>query len=383
MPNRVVITGVGAWTPLGPAWSDVVEGMQSGRCALQPMGKRMPAQPEIFAGIVGDLKPFRRQFPQVKPPLPSPLARMLLVATRESLVHASVSQADYERVGLFVNRNRGPSSIVAKALLPVLRKGPRKMSPLQFSRTVANAPLGVTATTLGVRGPGLLTMGGGGIGPVFDEVRAGYPGPIVCAGIDEVDGHTYRAAIENGHAAAVRDPADYRPGEPGSSLPAFGEAAAAAVFESYECATSRGVQPRVELLAITQGIDRHVRARADLVGWGAVTAQGWLETCQDALELAGVAPEQVAIHVGGANGHPAVDRAEADGLRQLGREDLIAQRHLPKRIVGETLGAAMNLGLAWAYHQLVAFDHPSGSVALVTNTEFHALHVAAVLRSLP
>ncbi|MGB1277608.1 MAG: beta-ketoacyl synthase N-terminal-like domain-containing protein, partial [Nannocystaceae bacterium] len=321
--HRVVITGIGAWTAYGPSWEACLAGVAARQHAFSPFGKRMPERPDLHAGLVHKLAPFRPLFPQVKPPLPSALSRMLLVATKEALTSAELDPSEQRpEIGMYVNRNRGPSSIVSKVLLPVLRKGPKKMSPLKFSRTVANAPLGVATTVLGLRGPGLLTMGGGAVMVGWDAVRAGLAGPIVCAGIDEIDGHTFQAGIDNGHFAGVTTVEGYRPGTEGSCLPIPGEAAVSLVLETGASADARGVSPLARCLSVERALDPNVHARPELTGWGAATGAGLQSVCQRALDQATISASQLHLHVGGQNGAPAIDAAETAMLAGLGRSDL-------------------------------------------------------------
>ena len=156
---------MGAWTPHGVGWPALWTGLLEGRHAFEPVGDDFGPDPRLLAGRIRDLQPFRDAFPSVKPPLPISVTRMAMVAAQQAL--AGLDPALRSNYGVMLNRSRGPARVVADIMKPVLAGGPRKTSPLLFSQSVANAPLGAIATAFGLRGPHLLTLGGGAIMVAF------------------------------------------------------------------------------------------------------------------------------------------------------------------------------------------------------------------------
>lgn len=386
--ERVLVTGYGLWTPAGVGRDAFASCVAERRPAFtawgeplvqQRMGERKAELESLEAGLIADLAPFRALFPEIKPPLPAALSQIAMVAAREALLHAGlVEPAQRERVGAIFNRNRGPASIVAKSMLPVLQHGPKKMSPLLFSQAVANAPLGALTVALNLRGPNLLTMGAGALQIAFDEVAEGRTASVLCGAMEEVEAHSFLAALENGFIGQATE------AKPEGIAP-FGEGAAAFVLQSVQ---PRGgqlpspVQPRAELMAVEQGLDPALKAPSELRGWGQVSAEGLTAVCELALDNAGIAPEQLTRFAGGANGHPGPELAQRGALQQLGCAHLSKDNPRLPFLLGDGYGLGLYLNLAWAVAALAdAGSKGQLQHALVTHTDFHGQHTAVVLRS--
>jgi 3-oxoacyl-[acyl-carrier-protein] synthase II len=358
---KVVITGIGAVTPFGV-------GFPAFRAALR-------ADRAVPSGAAPDLAEFRRSFPGVSPPWPIPLTRMALLAAAEALADAAFPAARGE-VGLMVNRSRGANSVVIKALEPVLSDGPARMSPLLFSQTVPNAPLGAVSVHLGVRGPHLLTIGGGALLLASEAIRSGEAPAVLAGGMDEIDPITRLTAEQNGYLG------------PGTTL---SDGVVLLLLERADHARARGARGYAELAAVGVGSDGSVPVLrdGDLEGWGRPTGAGLAEALADTLAEAGATPAEVGLFVGGSNGIPVVDRAEAEAARRLG---LSAPRTL-KAHLGEGFGMAAAASVAWAADCLhrggvarasagagPGEDALAPGPALAFNLENHALFFSAVLR---
>lgn len=379
--QRIAITGVGAWTAYGAGWAALREGLRAGRRALAPVDDIIPAMAGAHAGIIRDLAPFRVAFPEVRPPLPVAATQHVLFAAREALLAAGLlADPERERVGVFLGRNRGPASVVARTMLPVLAGGPKKTSPLLFSQSVANAPLGAVATHFALRGPNLMTQGGGALMLALDALRRGEAPALVVGGFEEIEPHCFVADAANGFI---------RPFEP--TGPTFGEGAAALVLEPLTRARARGARVLAELCAAESGLGAPVSDVTALAGWGSPSAAGVAALCRQALAAARTAADdpRPVFHSGGSNGEPRVDAAERGALAELGLE--IPSRSV-KGLLGDGLGMGAILALAFAADalatgELLRLDAAGGSdptpagPALVTHLEFHGGIFAAVLRS--
>ena len=376
--QRIAITGIGAWTAYGAGWAALREGLLAGRRALAPVDDIIPAMAGAHAGIIRDLAPFRGAFPEVRPPLPVAATQHVLFAAREALLAAGLlADPERERVGVFLGRNRGPASVVARTMLPVLAGGPKKTSPLLFSQSVANAPLGAVATHFTLRGPNLMTQGGGTLMLALDALRRGEAPALVVGGFEEIEPHCFAADAANGFI---------RPFEPGG--PTFGEGAACLVLEPLARARARGARVLAELCAAEASLGAPVPDVAALAGWGSPTAAGLAALCRHALAVAAI-DQPLAFHSGGSNGEPRIDAAERGALAALGLD--IPSRSV-KHLLGDGLGMGAILALAFAADALATgellrlgdeggSDQAPPGPALVTHLEFHGGMFAAVLRS--
>lgn len=376
--QRVVITGIGAWTAFGAGWPALRAGLRAGARAWTPVDDVIPAMAGAFAGLIRDLGPFRAVFPEVRPPLPIATTQHVLLAAREALADAGLlDDPEREQIGVFLGRNRGPAGVVARTILPVLSGGAKKTSPLLFSQSVANAPLGAVSAQFALRGPNLMTQGGGTLMLAFDAVRRGDAPALVVGGFEEIEAHCFAADAANGFI---------RPFDPEG--PTFSEGAACLTLEPLTRARARGARVYAELLAAECSRGAPGGDVAGLAGWGSPTAAALAALCRAALAAAGLAPTSLGFHSGGSSGQPEVDAAERGALAELGALAL-PSRGL-KRALGEGLGMGATLALAFAADALRSGEllrqAPAGGAdptppgaALVTHIEFHGSMLAAVL----
>lgn len=373
-----MITGIGSWTALGPTWPDLRSAALEGRSGLRPVGKRSPALADAVAGLIDDLKPFRARFPDIRPPLPIPLTRIALVSAYEALSDAGLLEADDRgRFGVILGRATGPASVVVKTLTPVIQRGPKKASPLLFSQSVSNAPLGAVATRFGLRGPNLLVQSGAAMMLAFDALRRGDAPVILCGGMDEVEDRSFAASAANGFIAPQVPAEAICPYDPACAGPTHGEGAAFLTLEREDHARARGARIYGELSAITVGDEPGLSDMSQLRGWGSPTGEGLAELCGEALAMADATPDHIALHSGSGNGEARVDRAELDALALLGREDL--RPFSLKGLTGDTRGAGPVLCAAWAA-AWAREERSAEALALITHVEFHGGELAAVIR---
>lgn len=377
--RRVVITGIGAWTAHGPGFAALLDGYARGDSALRPVDDVIPKAAGAVAGVIRDYRPFRAAFPEVRPPLPIALTQLVLVAAREALADAALLAADdRESFGVVLGRCTGPASVVVKTMTPVLQHGAKKTSPLLFSQSVANAPVGAVTTQFGLRGPNLMVQCGAAFELAARILRRGEAPVVLCGGFDEVEALSFVASVGNGFIRPFCAAEAVRPYAPGSGS-THGEGAACLVLESLAHARARGARVYAELGATAYGLDHPGLAREALRGWGATTGAGLAALCREALAEAGVDAAQLDLHAGGGNGEPSVDATERDALAALGRGDL--ESHSLKGGTGDTRGAGPALALAWAAAALAGrAGDVRGARALVTHGEIHGGLFAAVLQ---
>jgi len=374
---RVAITGMGAWTPFGAGWAALRRGLAAGQSALSLVGERAPALPHAVAGLIRDLAPFRAAFPEVRPPLPIAPTQIALFAAKEALDRAGLTEdPQRELIGVFLGRNRGPAGVVAKIMESVLSGGPKKTSPLLFSQSVANAPLGAIAAHLVLRGPNLMTQGGGALQLALDALRRGDAPALLVGGFEEIEAHCFAADAANGFIRPCCAPDTIRPYDPTSAGPTFGEGAVFLALEPLQRARARGAAIYAELCAAESGLGAPIAGPSELAGWGSPTPQALRSLIQAALDDARLSPGRLDHHSGGGNGDPHLDALERRALALLGRPDLPSTS--PKGQIGDGLGFGAILAAALAADALHVEEHKTH--ALVTHIEFHGALFAALLR---
>ncbi len=153
--QRVVVTGVGAVTPIGLTvpefWRNLLSGVSGVGPITQFDAKDFPVR------IAAEVKEFDpRRFMEHKEARRSHRsAHFAIAATREALADAclTIDPAESENVGVAVNTGGGGIGEVEAATEVLLAKGPNRVGPMVIPNTMANAPACLVAIHLGARGP--------------------------------------------------------------------------------------------------------------------------------------------------------------------------------------------------------------------------------------
>ena len=239
MGAGVVITGIGAWTAFGAGWMRTWNALCDGASAIAAAGHELPPAETMPVAMIRDLNPFRDVFPALKPPLPLKESRLLMVAVHEALADAAlrVDERRGDDVGVMLDCGWDADTATMRFFARMLEGGVKATSPLLFSQGVANAPLGALAQHLGLRGPHLLTVGGGAFCLAVSALRSGEAQAIVSGGFDVLEGNRVAALHRRG------------------LLGALGEGAVALVLEREEAARLRGARCYARVRACSCQLD--------------------------------------------------------------------------------------------------------------------------------
>ncbi len=111
--------------------------------------------------------------PKLRPPYPSRYSQLALVATSLAIQDAQIelTSIDPTRIGTVLNTEFGPNEAVEKYLMDLFTKGPAAVSPLLFSRTVANVALGEIARYFQLKGPSSMLLGENSVCYAYDLLQ--------------------------------------------------------------------------------------------------------------------------------------------------------------------------------------------------------------------
>jgi hypothetical protein len=182
---------------------------------------------------------------------------LVLVAAQEALADAGLSTESWTaEVGAMFDRGWDADAVAMPLLTRVIREGGQATSPLLFSQSVANAPLGAIGQHLGIRGPHVMTMGGGALYLAVCALRSGEAKAIVAGGMDELEANRLVALDACGLVDAGAASQHLGPSTPRT----LGEGAVAIVLEREDSARARGARSYARVLAIEHQLGRsHVR----------------------------------------------------------------------------------------------------------------------------
>lgn len=346
-PRRVVVTGLGAITPLGVGVGELWRGLLDGRHGIRELeGEEFAGLPVRIAGVVS-VDPARL--------LPRPVARRMnraaqfgVLAAREAWADAGFAEGGTresgvgpERVGVSLGAILGDASVLVGGDRRLREKGPRAVSPLTTPMTVPSQAASQVSLDLHITGEArtvtsACASGTEAIGQAIDRIRYGQLDVALAGGAEAVVTPAIMASFAAMRALADGDPSTGSPSRPfAKDRSGFvnGEGAGILVLEAEEHARARGARIYCEAAGWGLSADAHHMAAPDPSGNGVALA------LRRALKDAGGRVADV-VHV---NAHATAtiegDLAEAGALRAV-----LGQRPVPvtalKGHLGHLQGAA-------------------------------------------
>ncbi len=348
--NRtVVVTGIGATTPLGGDSASFWEGLLAGRSGVRPLTQDWAAElpVQIAAQIAVDLGES----------IPRPQARKLdrsaqfaLIAAREAWADAGYTgkagaeaAVNPDRLGAVIASGIGGVTTLLGQYDILREQGVRKVSPhtvpmLMPNSPAANVGLEVNAQA-GVHTPvSACASGAEAIGYAVEMIRSGRADVVVAGGTEAAIHPLPVAAFGNMMAMTKNneDPAGAsRPYDTGRDGFVLGEGAGVVVLESAEHAAQRGATVYCE--AVGQGLsaDSHHIAQPEPSGSGIANA---LQNLLDGTDLDAATITHVNAH---ATATPLGDVAELRALRKVFGDDVDHMAvSATKSMTGHLLGGA-------------------------------------------
>ncbi|MFH8885213.1 beta-ketoacyl-ACP synthase II [Streptomyces californicus] len=348
--NRtVVVTGIGATTPLGGDSASTWEGLMAGRSGVKPLeGERFAELPVRIAALAA-----------VDPGevLPRPLARKLDRSAQFALIAAREAWADAgftakagedesiapERLGSVIASGIGGVITLLDQYDVLKEKGVRRVSPhtvpmLMPNGPAANVGLEVNAQA-GVHTPvSACASGAEAIGYAVEMIRTGRADVVVAGGTEAAIHPLPIAAFANMMAMSKSNDEPEkasRPYDTGRDGFVLGEGAGVVVLESAEHAAERGAKVYCEVLGQGLSADAHHIAQPEPTGRGIAAAM------QNLLDSSDLKPSEVVHLNAHATSTPQGDIAEIKALRKVLGEDLDhVAISATKSMTGHLLGGA-------------------------------------------
>jgi 3-oxoacyl-[acyl-carrier-protein] synthase II len=343
--RRVVVTGIGAVTPLGNSveefWSNALAG-KSG------VGNITHFDCTLYdAKIAGEVRNFdpssmidRKEVRHY-----DLFVQYALMAAKEALAQSGLDleKEDRSRAGAVVGSGIGGISPLQEQYEILLKKGPNRCSPFLIPMMIPNMAAGAMAIKLGLEGHNNCTVtacasGNSALADAMRTIQYGDADIMFAGGAESVVCQTAVAGFAAAKALSLRNDDPQRASRPfDRDRDGFviGEGAGIAVLESLEHAQARGAKILVELSGIGQSNDAfHITApRPD--GRGATSAM------QKALADAGVKPEDIGYINAHGTSTGLGDIAETKAIKRVfGEYAYKVPVSSTKSMVGHCLGAA-------------------------------------------
>ena len=340
---RVVVTGLGATTPLGgdvaSTWESLVAGRSGARklpadWAPVPLPVQIAAPAAVDPATVLDRVQARRL---------DRCEQLAIVAAREAWAHAGSPEVDPDRLAVVVSSGIGGVASTIAAYDTMNDKGWQRLSPYTVPMLMPNGAAGWIAIELNARAEVHTTVsacasGAEAIGYAIDMIRAGRADVVLAGGTEAAIIPLNVAAFAAMRALSTRNDEPERASRPfdkGRDGFLLGEGAGMVVVESAEHAARRGAPVHAIAAGFGYSSDAHHIAQPDPDGIGLVKAM------QRALADSGVAAEQI-VHVNAhATSTPAGDAVEGQAIaRALGDAAGGVVVSATKSMTGHLLGGA-------------------------------------------
>ncbi len=313
--TRVVVTGLGAITPVGADVPSTWESLKAGRSGVQPLtddwAAELPARIAAWAAADPATLIDRVQARRL-----DRCEQFALVAAREAWANAGSPDVDPERLGVVVSSGIGGVASTLSAYDTLREKGWQRLSPFTVPMLMPNGAAGWLAIELGARAGVHTTVsacasGAEAIGYALDMIRSGRADVVLAGGTEAAIIQLNIAAFAAMRALSTRndEPARAsRPFDKGRDGFVLGEGAGMVVLESAEHAAKRGATALATVAGVGYSSDAHHIAQPDPAGTGLKLVIG------RALADAAVSPGQV-VHVNAhATSTPAGDVVEAQAI---------------------------------------------------------------------
>ncbi len=314
-PTRVVVTGLGAITPLGTdvpgTWQAMLAGQSGVRAITDEWAQRLPCQIAAWAAADPATLIDRVQARRL-----DRCEMFALIAAREAWADAGAPEVDPERLGVAVASGIGGVGSTLAAYDTLKEKGWQRLSPYTVPMLMPNGSAGWISIELGAQAGAHTTVsacasGAEAIGYAVDMIRSGRADVVVAGGTEAAILELNIGAFAAMRALSLRndDPERAsRPFDKGRDGFVLGEGAGIVVLESEQHATARGARVYAVAAGAGYSSDAHHIAQPEPNGTGARLAIG------RALANAGVTADQV-VHVNAhATSTPAGDLVEAQAI---------------------------------------------------------------------
>jgi 3-oxoacyl-[acyl-carrier-protein] synthase II len=338
----VVVTGLGATTPLGgdvgSTWQALLDGRSGARVLPDDWANDLPVRIAAPAAVdpasVLDRVQARRL---------DRCEQFAIVAAREAWADAGAPEADPERIGVAVSSGIGGVASTLAAYDTLNSKGWQRLSPYTVPMLMPNGSAGWISIELGARAGVHTTVsacasGAESIAYAIDMIRSGRADVVMAGGTEAAILPLNIAAFAAMRALSVRNDEPQRASRPfdkGRDGFVLGEGAAMLVLESAEHAARRGARVHAVAAGFGYSSDAHHIAQP------APDGQGLVRVMRNALANAGLSAGQV-VHVNAhATSTPAGDIVEAQAIATaLGEAASGVVVSSTKSMTGHLLGGA-------------------------------------------
>ena len=345
MERRVVVTGLGAITPIGNNVEEFWKGIKEGKCGIDEITKFDTTNFKVkLAAEVKGYNP-EEYFDRREAKRLDLYSQYAMIASREAWKDSKLDKEkeNMERVGVIIGSGIGGVNTIEEEQRKCLEKGPDRVSPMYIPMAISNMATGNVAIDIGAKGESIAMVtacasGTHCIGESFRMIKHGYQDIVIAGGTESSITPLSIAGFANIKALSRSEDKNR------ASMPfdkerngfVMGEGAGILILEEYEHAKKRGAKIYAEIVGYGATSDAyHITSPAP-------GGEGGARAIKVAMEEASVKPEEITyINAHGTSTH-LNDMCETQAIKTaLGEEN--AKKVMISSTKGHTghlLGAA-------------------------------------------
>src|SRR5664279_1738376 len=342
--QRIVVTGLGATTPVGGNATQTWEAILDGTSGVRTMPFEWVETYQLPVKFAATIKQSPLEvLGRVEARRLDPAGQYGLIAAREAWADAGTPEVEPERLGVVMGSGIGGVNTLLDQWDTLKEKGFRRVFPLAVPMLMPNGPAAAVSLDLGARAGAhtpvsACSSGAEAIGYAMGMIRSGRADVVVAGGTEAamhpmpIAGFAAMQALSTRNDAPEQASRPYDTGRDGFVL---GEGAAVIVLESEEHARARGAKIYARLLGVGMTSDAYHIAAPEPSGEGQTRAMRF------AIERAGLSLNDI-IHVNAhATSTPVGDPIEARGIASLfGDHTADVLVSATKSMTGHLLGGA-------------------------------------------
>ncbi len=344
MNRRVVVTGMGAITPIGNNVEDFFNNIQAGVCGIDYIKSFDTEGFQVkLAAEVKDFDP--KNYMDAKDARRMDrFSQFSVAAAKEALEDSGIDldRINRDRFGVIVGSGIGSIGLIEKETKTLLEKGPKRINPLFIPMTITNMAAGNIAIQFGANGvcTNVVTAcatGSHSIGEAYRSIKHGYSDVILAGGTEGaitplgVAGFSALTALSTS-TDPLRASIPFDKERDGFVM---GEGAGIMLLEEYEQAVARGAKIYAEVVGYGATCDAfHITAPSP-------DGEGGAKAMTQAMEEAGITAREISYINAHGTSTPTNDRIETTAIKlAMGEEAYRIPVSSTKSMIGHLLGAA-------------------------------------------
>lgn len=333
--NRVVVTGLGAITPIGNNLEEYWQGLVQGKNGIGYITHFDTS--DYACKIAGEVKGFDplNYISKKDAKRMARFSQFAVATSKDALKDANleINEENADDIGVLIGTGVGGLSVMEEQNEVLLTKGPSRVTPFLVPTMISNMAAGLTAIHTGAKGPNSCSVtacaaGSNAIGDAFRLIQDGYAKAMICGGTEAAITQLSIAGFASAKALSFRNDSPEtasRPFDVDRDGFVMGEGCGILILEELEFALARGARIYAEMVGYAMTCDAYHMTAPVPDGAGATRA------IELALKDGNIAPDEVSYVNAHGTSTPANDVTETKAIKKALGED-----HARRLVVSST-----------------------------------------------